>query len=58
MGKLMPPAAHFFEINRRYDEAIQYYRKALELDDKLWPARSQLGVNLLRQGLETEAQQN
>jgi tetratricopeptide (TPR) repeat protein len=57
-GEAYATGAHFFEINRRYDEAIQYYRKALELNAALWPARSQLGVNLLRQGLETEARQN
>ena len=56
-GEAYATGAHFFEINRRYDEAIQYYRKALELNPSLWSARSQLGVNLLRQGLETEARQ-
>ncbi len=57
-GEAYATSGHFFEINRRYDEAIQYFRKALELNAELWPARSQLGVNLLRQGLEAEARQN
>lgn len=56
-GEAYATGAHFFEINRRYDEAIQYYRKALALNSKLWPARSQLGVNLMRLGNETEAKQ-
>ncbi len=48
-------AGHFFVINRRYDEGIKFYRKALELNPRLWEARSQLGVNLMRMGEETEA---
>jgi tetratricopeptide (TPR) repeat protein len=48
-------AGHFFVINRRYEEGIQYYRKALELDPQLCPARSQLGVNLMRLGQDDEA---
>jgi tetratricopeptide (TPR) repeat protein len=47
--------AHFFIINRRYEEGIQYYRKAIELDPQLWSARSQLGINLMRLGREQEA---
>lgn len=54
-GEAYATGAHFFEINRRYELAIDYYRKALELNDKLWPARSQLAENLLRVGNETEA---
>lgn len=49
--------AHFFEINRRYEEAIASYRKALSLDEGLWSARSQLGVNLMRLGRPEEAKQ-
>jgi tetratricopeptide (TPR) repeat protein len=50
-------AAHFFMINRRYDEAIQYYRKAVDLDPQLWTARSELGINLMRLGQNDEAMQ-
>jgi tetratricopeptide (TPR) repeat protein len=56
-GEAYATGAHFFEINRRYKEAIAYYRKALELNNELWPARSQLGVNLMRLGNQTEARQ-
>lgn len=48
-------AAHFFVLNRRYDEGIAMYRKALELDGELNSARSQLGINLMRMGEEAEA---
>jgi tetratricopeptide (TPR) repeat protein len=43
-------------INRRYEEGVAYYRKAIELDPRLWSARSQLGINLMRLGLEDEPQ--
>ena len=46
---------HFFVLNRRYEEGIQYYRKAIELDPQLYSARSQLGVNLMRLGQDDEA---
>jgi tetratricopeptide (TPR) repeat protein len=41
-------------LNRRYPEAIAYYRKAIEVDPIDWPARSQLGINLMRMGEEQE----
>jgi tetratricopeptide (TPR) repeat protein len=40
--------------NRRYEEGVAYYRKAVELDPRLWSARSQLGINLMRLGQEDE----
>jgi cellulose synthase operon protein C len=49
--------AHFLEINRRYAEAIDYGRKALELDPELWDARTDLGINLMRLGNDAEARQ-
>ena len=47
--------AHHLILNRRYAEGISYYRKAVELDPRLWSARSQLGINLMRTGQEQEA---
>lgn len=41
-------------MNRRYDDGVKYYRKALEVDPKLWAVRSQLGINLMRLGQEDE----
>jgi tetratricopeptide (TPR) repeat protein len=46
---------HFFVLNRRYEEGIQYYRKAIELDPQLYSAHAQLGVNLMRLGQNDEA---
>ena len=56
-GEAYATGGHFYEINYRYEDAIQAFRKALALNDRLWPARSQLGVNLMRLGNETEARQ-
>ncbi|MBX9600542.1 MAG: tetratricopeptide repeat protein [Bryobacteraceae bacterium] len=57
-GKAYATAGHFFVINRRYEEGIRYYRKALELDPELWEARAELGVNLMRLGEEEEARKH
>jgi tetratricopeptide (TPR) repeat protein len=46
--------AHHLVFNRRYEDGIAYYRKALEVDPRLWSARSQLGINLMRLGQEDE----
>jgi tetratricopeptide (TPR) repeat protein len=54
-GAAYATAAHFFIINRRYEEGIALYRKALDLDPMLMKARSDMGVNLMRLGQEEEA---
>ncbi|MGH9583089.1 MAG: peptidase MA family metallohydrolase, partial [Bryobacteraceae bacterium] len=54
-GEAYATGAHFFVINRRYQEAVRFYRKALALNPTLWAARSQLGINLLRLGKQEEA---
>ena len=48
-------AGHFMTLNRRYEEGIAYYRKAIDLDPYLDSARSQLGINLMRLGQNEEA---
>ena len=54
-GKAYETAGHFFVINRRYDEGIRAYRKALEIEPTLESARSELGINLMRFGEDDEA---
>ena len=54
-GEGYATAARFFVLNRRYEEGIQLYRKALELSPRLWEARSELGINLMRLGRDAEA---
>jgi len=46
--------AHHLILNRRYEDGVAYYRKAVEADPHLWSARSQLGINLMRLGQEEE----
>jgi tetratricopeptide (TPR) repeat protein len=41
-------------LNRRYEDGVAYYRKAIAADPELWAARSQLGINLMRLGQEEE----
>jgi len=41
-------------LNRRYEDGIAYYRKAIEANPRLWSAHSQLGINLMRLGQEEE----
>jgi len=54
-GEAWSIIGHFFVINRRYDEAIAAYRKAIELDPGLYLARVELGLNLMHQGNDAEA---
>jgi tetratricopeptide (TPR) repeat protein len=57
-GEAYATVGHFFVINRRYREGIEYYRKAIATDPQLWSARSQLGIELMRFGKNDEARQN
>ncbi|HEX5412545.1 MAG TPA: tetratricopeptide repeat protein [Terriglobia bacterium] len=54
-GQAWAVVAHHLVLNYRYQDAIAYYRKAVEIDPQLWSARSQLGVNLMRGGEEQDA---
>ena len=47
--------AHHLVLNLRYEDGIAYYRKALEAEPRLWAARSELGLNLMRLGRDAEA---
>jgi tetratricopeptide (TPR) repeat protein len=46
--------AHHLVLNRRYEDGIRFYRKAIEVAPRLWQAHSQLGINLMRMGQEEE----
>ena len=48
-------AARIFVLNRRYQEGIQLFHKAVAAQPDLWSAHSQLGINLMRLGDEQEA---
>jgi len=47
--------ARHFVLNRRYEEAIASYRRAVALDPQYLPAQSELGINLMRVGEDVEA---
>jgi cellulose synthase operon protein C len=46
--------AHQLELHYRYQDAVTYYRKAIEADPRLWSAHSALGIELMRLGVEQE----
>jgi cellulose synthase operon protein C len=53
-GETYTRVGHYLDLNYRFSDAITYYRKAIEADPRYWPARSQLGVSLMRMGEEDE----
>lgn len=57
-GKAYETIGRFFVLNRRYEEGIAWFRKALEIAPELWSARSQLGINLMRLGRDQEAREH
>ena len=48
-------AGRFLTLNRRYEEGIEFYRKAIALDPNLFYARSEMAINLMRLGQDAEA---
>jgi len=56
-GRGFETIAHFLVLNRRYDEGIEYYKKAVAASPYLDSAYSELGINLMRMGREPEARQ-
>ncbi len=46
--------ARQLERHYRYEDAMGYYRKAVEAEPKLWAAHSALGIDLMRTGQEEE----
>jgi tetratricopeptide (TPR) repeat protein len=47
--------AHFYVMNRRYEEGIEYFHKAIALDPTLYTAHAELGLNLMRLSQNDEA---
>jgi tetratricopeptide (TPR) repeat protein len=45
------------ELHYRYQDAVAYYRKAIEAEPRLWAAHSALGIDLMRLGEEDEPYQ-
>ena len=57
-GQVHNIAGELLVLNRRYDEGISQFRKALAIRPDLWEAKARLGVNLMRLGREQEARQH
>jgi tetratricopeptide (TPR) repeat protein len=49
-GTAYMQVAHHLELHYRFSDAAVYYRKATEVQPKLWAAHSALGVELMRLG--------
>ncbi|MBI3653012.1 MAG: tetratricopeptide repeat protein [Acidobacteria bacterium] len=53
-GIFFDTLAHFAVIKRRYADGVRFGRRAVELSPKLWRARTDLGIQLLRIGKTAE----
>jgi len=57
-GEAYATPAYFYVITRRYREAIELLRRAVEIEPDLYSAHAELGVNLLRENKIAEAEQH
>jgi len=53
-GEVFETLAHFAVIKRRYEDAVEFGKRAVELAPRLWSARTELGIQLLRAGKISE----
>jgi len=53
-GEAYLRVGHQLELHYRYEDAVTYYRKAIEVEPQLWSAHSALGIDLMRLGKEDE----
>jgi tetratricopeptide (TPR) repeat protein len=53
-GQAYANVARQLELHYRYEDAVTYYRKAIEVSPRLWSAHSALGIDLMRLGKEEE----
>ena len=57
-GEVYAEQAHFYVITRRYREATERLRRAIEVAPRLWRAHAELGVNLMREGIDEEGRRH
>ena len=55
-GEAYARIAHLLELHYRQDDAVTYYRKAVEAQPDFWGGHSALGIGLMRMGQQEEAQ--
>jgi cellulose synthase operon protein C len=53
-GEAYARVARQLELHYRNEDAVPYYRKAIEADPRLWSAHSALGIDLMRLGQDDE----
>lgn len=53
-GAAYAHVARQLELHYRFQDAVTYYRKAIEVEPHLWSAHSALGIELMRLGEEEE----
>ncbi len=53
-GEVFDTLAHFAVITRRYSDGVDFGRRAVELSPRLWSARTELGIQLMRIGRTAE----
>ncbi|HXK59701.1 MAG TPA: tetratricopeptide repeat protein, partial [Acidobacteriota bacterium] len=56
-GKVYEDLADYSVSQRFYEQAVDYFRKAIKLNPRSWTAYSGLGINLLRLGDEEAAKE-
>mgnify|MGYP001382572237 CR=1 FL=1 len=54
-GGVFETLAYFEVMRRRYRQAVDWLRQAVEIEPELWSAHAELGVNLLRLGEVNES---
>lgn len=57
-GEVYADQAHFYVITRRYREATERLRRAVDVAPRLWRAHAELGVNLMREGHDGEGRRH
>ncbi len=53
-GEAYAHVARQLELHYRFQDAVTYYRKAIEVEPRLWSAHSALGIELMRLGQDEE----
>ncbi|HEX2523593.1 MAG TPA: tetratricopeptide repeat protein, partial [Terriglobia bacterium] len=54
-GEVFEELGHFCVTQRLYKESVDFFKKAIEINPRLWKAYAALGANLMRIGEETAA---
>jgi tetratricopeptide (TPR) repeat protein len=56
-GEVYEALGHFCVTQHLYEQAVQFFQKAVQRQPALWTAHAALGVNLLRTGKEGQAKE-